>query len=292
MLDSRRQLFIAVTFMLGATMLLASMHGLVRLLSGDLHPFVVVFFRNLCGVIAISPIFYRKGLSVFATEQTRLHTFRAFIGICAMMAFFYGLSKVPLANATALSFSTTLFAALFAAYFLKERLRIRRIAAIVTGFIGVVVVLNPNVEEFNAYSLVLLLAALAWGASVTVVKQLTKTESSWTIVSIMSVSLTVLSIIPAWLFWRTPTLIEFGLLMLVGALATGGHLLMTEAIKKSEVAIVMSMDFARLLWTSIIGVWLFGDPLDLNTYIGAVMIFGSGWYIIFRESKLKQQSAN
>jgi len=91
----------AVMMMLGATMLLASMHGLVRLLSSDLHPFVIVFFRNLFGFVAITPLLARYGLGTLKTNNKKLHGFRAAVGIVAMLAFFYGLSKVPIANATA-----------------------------------------------------------------------------------------------------------------------------------------------------------------------------------------------
>jgi len=280
----------AALMMLGATMLLASMHGLVRLLSSDLHPFVIVFFRNLFGFIAITPLLARYGLKTLKTSNKKLHTFRAVVGIIAMMAFFYGLSKVPIANATALSFSTTLFASLAAVIFLKEKIRVRRWLAIIVGFVGVIVVLNPSLQDFNAYSLLLVWAAITWGISVTIVKKLTQTESSTTIVSIMTLSLLVLSSPTALIYWRTPSFTELTLLLGVGAFASMGHLLMTEAIKRSEVAVVMSIDFARLIWTVLIGVWFFSERVDVQTIIGAVIIFSAGWYIIFRESKVSANS--
>jgi len=275
----------AMLLMLGATMLLASMHGLVRLLSGDLHPFVIVFFRNLFGFIAITPLLAGNGLDTLKTNNKKLHGLRATVGIIGMLAFFYGLSKVPIANATALSFSTTLFATLAAFVFLKEKIRIRRCLAIIIGFVGVIIVLNPALDDFNAYSLLLVCAAMAWGISVTIVKILTQTESSTKIVGIMTLSLLILSFPLAVIYWRTPDYTELALLLCVGAFATGGHLLMTEAIKRSEVAIVMSIDFARLIWTVLIGAWFFSEHIDAQTIIGAVIIFGAGWYIIFRESK-------
>jgi len=280
---------LAALMMLGATMFLASMHGLVRLVSSDLHPFVIVFFRNLFGSLALLPILFKHGFGVFNTNNKRIHSFRALVGICAMLCFFYGLAKVPLANATALSFSTTLFAALFAALFLKERIRSKRIIAILVGFMGVLIVLNPNINDFNAYSLLIVLAAVSWGGSVAIVKRLTRDESSITIVSIMSLSLTLLSIVPALLFWKTPTLTQLFYLCLIGALATSGHLLMTESLKRSEVATVMSIDFARLIWTALIGVWLFSENIELRTVLGAVIIFGAGWYVVFRESKVAKK---
>jgi len=106
----------------------------------------------------------------------------------------------------------------------------------------------------------------------------------------MTLSLLILSFPPALFYWRTPDFTELVLLLCVGALASLGHLLMTEAINRSEVAIVMSIDFARLLWTVLIGAWFFNDIIELQTIIGAVIIFSAGWYIIFRESKVKQSA--
>ena len=280
----------AVLMMLSATLFLASMHGLVRLLSSELHPFVIVFFRNLFGFIAITPLLARYGLSTLHTNNKTLHTFRAAVGIIAMLAFFYGLSKVPIANATALSFSTTLFASLAAVVFLKETIRIRRWLAILFGFAGVVIVLKPGLADFNIYALLILWSAATWGISVTIVKKLTATESSTTIVSIMTLSLLVLSFPPAMLYWRTPSFSELGLLVAVGALATIGHLLMTEALKRTDVAVAMSIDFARLIWTALIGVWFFSESIEIRTIVGAVIIFSAGWYIIFRESKINKDS--
>ena len=272
--------------MLAATLILASMHGLVRLLSSDLHPFVIVFFRNVFGFLAILPLLSKHGLASLHTKQKKLHAFRAVVGITAMLLFFYGLSKVPLANATALSFSTTLFATISAALFLKEVVRIRRWLAIAIGLCGIVVVLQPNVADFNRYSLLLVLAAIAWGTSVTIVKKLTQTETSITVVGLMSVSLSILSTPFAVIYWQTPTMKQLTILLAIGAMATVGHLLMTEALKRSEVGIIMSVDFSRLIWTALIGIWFFNEPLQSNTVVGAVIIFGAGWYIIFRESRL------
>lgn len=273
--------------MLLSTIVLACMHGMVRAISTDLHPFVIVFFRNLFGLVVIVPLLMRHGLSSLKTGQPRLHALRAIVGILAMLSWFFALSKVPITNATALSFSTTIFAALAAWLFLNERFRVRRWLAILTGMVGVMVVLQPNSAQFDAWSLLPLAAALAWGTSVTIVKKLTETDSTLAIVGWMSITLTVLSIIPALFVWQTPTLEQYGLLAGIGALATAGHLAMTRALKLAEVSIVMSIDFSRLVWTSIIGVAFFAETPGIHTVLGAVIIFIAGWYIIFRESRIK-----
>lgn len=275
----------ALTCMLLSTVILSAMHGLVRHLSADLHPFVIAFYRNLFGFVAILPLLLRSGFGALRTDNPGLHVVRALVGVVAMLAWFYSLSRVPIANATALSFSTTLFATLTAWLFLGERLRVRRWLAIVVGFFGVVVVIRPDPGAFDAEALWVLLAAIAWGASITVVKQLTRTESSTTIVAWMGISLTLLSFFPAVTVWSWPdtrALFELGL---IGVLATSGHLLMTQAIRGADVAVVTSVDFTRLIWTSIIGALFFAEILDRWTLFGATIIFAAGWYIVFRESR-------
>jgi len=280
---------IALACMLLSTLLIASMHGSVRGLSGELHPFVIVFFRNLFGLIAIVPLILRAGVTSLKTDRAGLYSLRAAIGIVAMVLWFYALSLVPLANATALSFSTTLFATLSAWLFLGEKMRIRRWAAIFIGVFGVLIVLRPDTAGFNRYSLLILCSAMAWGISISIVKSLSRTESVTSIVGWMSIAQTILSLPLVLIVWQTPTLHQFAWLALIGALATGGHLLMTQALKMADTAVVMSMDFARLVWTTLIGAWFFSELLDTWTAVGAVIIFAAGWYIIFRESKLKSQ---
>ena len=281
----------ALSFMLVATVLLSSMHVLVRYLSADLHPFVVVFFRNLFGLVVLIPLLLKNGLSSLSTKQPAMYVLRIAIGLCAMLSWFYALSKVPVANATALSFSSTIFATLSAWLFLREPMRLRRWAAIIVGLIGVLVVLRPGMEGFNRYALLVIASAATWGLSITIVKQLSKTDSTITIVAWMSIGLSVLSIWPALPVWQWPTPTQFGLLLLIGGLASGGHYCMTNAVRIGDMATVMSVDFFRLIWAAILGYLLFADVLDAGTVLGAAIIFASAWYIVMRETQLEKQAA-
>lgn len=277
----------AVVLMLGATLMLALMHGLVRHLSTDMHPFMIVFFRNLFGLIAVLPLLMRAGLGTLKTQHPKLHLLRAIVGVVAMSGWFYALSKVPIANATALSFSTTIFATVSAWLFLGETLRWRRSAAIFVGLIGVFVVLRPSAEGFNIYALLVVATSIAWGLSLTIVKILSRTETPTSIVTWMGITLVFLSFWPALGVWDTPTAQQLVWLFFVGALATSGHLLMTTAIQMTDTSIVMSVDFTRLIWTAMIGAYFFNEVLDMWTFIGAGIIFLAGWYIVFRESRLR-----
>ena len=278
-----------LVFMLSATIVLASMHGMVRFLGGELHPFVIAFYRNLFGLLAVLPLVIRIGLPGLHTKHPRLMVVRGISGVIAMLAWFYGLAKVPTAEATALSFTAAIFSALAAFIFLKEKMRLRRWLAIAGGFVGVLVVLQPTSENYNPYMLLVLTSCIFWGLSVTIVKYLTRTDSTTSIVAWMSISITILSLPPALLYWEWPDLGQFLLLAVMGILGTLGHLAMARALSLADTTAVMSIDFMRLIWGALIGIFFFSDAFDINTWIGAMIIFASGLYIIFRESLAKEK---
>ena len=274
--------------MFGATVVLACMHGMVRFLGNDLHPFVIAFYRNLFGFIAVLPLVLRAGVAGLKTAKPGIMLLRGISGIIAMLTWFYGLATVPTAEATALSFTAAIFSALAAFVFLSERMRLRRWLAIGGGFIGVLVVLQPNSENYTPYMLLVLVSCVFWGLSVTIVKYLTRTDSTTSIVAWMSILITVLSLPAAALFWHWPDPDQLILLGIMGVLGTLGHLGMARALSLADTTAVMSIDFMRLIWGALIGFYFFSDPFEINTWIGAVIIFSSGLYIIFRESLTKE----
>ena len=274
--------------MLTATMVLAVMHGMVRFLGEELHPFVIAFFRNLFGLVAVLPLVYRIGLAGLRTGKPVVMVLRSVSGIIAMLTWFYGLAKVPTTEATALSFTAAIFSALAALFILGEKMRIRRWLAIAGGFIGVLVVLQPDSDNFNPDMLYILVSCVFWGLSVSIVKYLTRTESSTSIVAWMGMLLTVLSLPPALYFWQWPSTQALFMLVIMGALGTAGHLCMARALTYADTTAVMSLDFMRLIWAAMIGYLFFGDPFEANTWVGAIIIFASGLYIIFRESLAKE----
>ena len=275
--------------MILATISLACMHGMVRHLGGELHPFVIAFYRNLFGLAAILPLLLKVGMRGLYTAHPRIILLRGVSGIIAMLTWFYSLSTVPTAEATAMSFTAAIFSALAALIFLGEKVHLRRWAAIFGGFFGVVIVLQPNTDNFNPHMLLILVSCFFWGLSVTMVKYLTRTDTSTSIVAWMSILLTIMALPPALLYWQWPNIDQYLLLGTMGILATIGHLAMARALSLAETTAVMSIDFMRLIWAALIGIYFFGDGFDIYTWIGALIIFGSGLYIIFRESVVKKR---
>lgn len=209
-----------------------------------------------------------------------------------MLAWFYSLVHVPLTEATALSFTAAIFTALAAIIFLGERVRFRRWAAIISGFVGVLVVLRPETDNFNPLLVLVLFSTVFWALSITVIKHLSKTDSPTSLVAWTSILMTVLSLPFALYYWQWPVGIQWLWMISIGVLGTLGHLCMVKALALADTSVVMTIDFFRLIWGASIGYYFFGDQMELSTWIGAIIIFTSGAYIIFRESAVQRQSTS
>lgn len=269
-----------------STVAFAAMQALIRYTTRTEHPFEVVFFRNLFGLVALSPLFLRHGLAVFRTRRLHHHAFRNGIHLGSMMMFFYGVSLTPLATVSALSFTSPLFAALLAVVLLRERIRARRIAALVIGFIGALIIIRPGFIELQPGSLMVLGSSFIWGVVMINIKALGTSESSLTSTAYMAVMMTPLSIIPALFHWSWPAPGTIGCFAAMGALGTLAHISLAQAFREAEATAVLPADFLRMLWASLFGFVFFGEVPEALVWVGGAMIFGATIYIAYRESRL------
>jgi drug/metabolite transporter (DMT)-like permease len=269
-----------------STAVFATMHALVRYVSGELHPFEIAFFRSLFGLLTLLPLVLRYGLGAWVSAQPRLQLLRGAISGTSLMCWFYGLSIVPLAEATALSFTNAIFASLGAVIFLRERMGIRRWSAVVVGLAGALVILRPGEAAISAGALIVLLSAVCWGGGTVIIKRLSRTDSAVTIALWMATMMIVVSIIPACFVWIWPTPRQLLWLALIGGLASVGTLAYTQALKQAEASLIIPTDFTRLVWASVIGFFAFGEIPDSWTWAGGFLIIGSTIYIALREVQL------
>ena len=265
---------------------LSAMHAIVRFLSPSVHPFELAFFRSLFGFIVILPLLLRGGINSVRTHQPRLQMLRGVVSIAAMMSWFYGLSMVPLAEATALSFTNVIFGSLAAIIFLREKMTMARGIAVFIGFIGVLVILRPGFVQMDIGIVCVLFSALCWGCSVVIVKQLGRTDSAVSIVAWVGIQLSILSLPFALSVWVWPTMEEWLWLLLLGTLATIGHLCMVQGLKLTDAMTIFPLDFTRLIWASLFGLFIFSESPDVWTFVGAGIIVISGTFMLYREDRI------
>jgi drug/metabolite transporter (DMT)-like permease len=280
-----------LVFMLVSTALFAAMHGSIRYVSSAIHPFEIAFFRNLFALLVVLPWFVRYGLRPLRTRRLGLHGIRALLNIVAMLSFFYALTITPLSQVTALGFTAPIFATLLAALVLGEVVRLRRWNAIGIGFAGVLIILRPGLDAIGPGQLLTLFSSLIWACALLVIKTLSRTDGSVTIISYMALLMIPLTALPAAFVWHWPDAMQLAWLVLIGLLGGTGQLLMTEALRRADTAVVMPLDFCKLIWVTLLAYLAFGEVPDEFTWLGGAVVFASVLYITLRERRLAEPAA-
>lgn len=282
----------AALLMLGSTLFFGLMAVSIRLASEQLHPFEIAFFRNFFGLLVALPLLFRHGPSLLRTQQFPRYLFRCVIGICSMLAGFWAISNLPMAQAIALSYSTPLFVTLAAAAMLGEVVRMRRWIAVVIGFVGVLVIVRPGASSFSAGTLVALLAAVLSGIVAIQIKQLSRTEPADRIVLYTTLLWVPMALLPALTVWTWPQGITWLWVVAAGVLGTTGHMLWTRALKLGDVSALTPISFMQLPLVALLGWLLFAEALDRWTLIGAGIIFVANAYIAHREAQLARRAVS
>jgi drug/metabolite transporter (DMT)-like permease len=269
--------------MLFSTVLFGLMAVVIRLASETQHPFEIAFFRNLFGLLFTLPLLFKHGPGLLKTSKLPLYLLRCAIGTVGMLAGFWAIVHLPLAQAVAISYSTPLFVTIGAVWVLGETVRARRWAAVLIGFIGVIILLRPDADTFTGASLVALLAAVMSASVAISIKFLTRTESPDAIVVFTTALWVPMSLVPALLFWQTPSGITWLWLVLAGLFGTVAHMCWTRALQLGDASILTPISFMQVLVVAVFGWWLFDEGVDRYTLIGALIIFGSNLYLAHRE---------
>jgi len=282
----------AALLMLAGMLAFSFMTGLVRLAAEQIHSFEVAFFRNILAVMMFLPLIARKGPAMMRSKQPKLHLARAGLGAMAMMSFFTALTLIPLAEATALGFASPFFATIGAIFFLGERIKLHRTAALIVGFIGVIIVLRPGYVDFSLGAALMLLSAGLIGTTAVLVKKLSATDAPEAIAIWMVVLQTPITFIAALFVWEWPTALTFLYLLGLAFAGTIGHLCWTRAMSIAEVSQLQPFEFAKLPFVAVIGFFVFSEVPTQWVWIGGAVIFAANGYITHRESRLARKNAS
>jgi drug/metabolite transporter (DMT)-like permease len=266
-----------------AAAVLTVMGALVKHTGKDVPSFQMVFIRSLIAVALVVPFMLRTGLSAFRTKRPGMHVFRILMGTTGMFCVFYALSHLPLAETVAIVFSRPLFAVWLAILFLGETVGWRRIAAALTGFAGVLILVRPGSDVFDPASLVAIMAAVTAGSVAVIIKKMSATEAASTIILWFSVGSAVLSAIPAAVVWVPLTIEQWVYLVLIGVTGVSGMAALTKGFSTGDTSFVTPFDYSRLIYATLIGLFVFGEHPDHWSVVGALIIVASGYYIARRE---------
>ncbi|MNV28755.1 Riboflavin transporter [compost metagenome] len=281
----------AALLMFGSAMAFGLMAIAIRYATRYVPTQEVAFFRNAFGLLTLLPMLLRPGHGSLRTQQLPRYFLRSAIGLASMLCGFWAIGHLPLSQAISLSYSTPLFLTIAAVLWLGEKVRIRRWAAVIAGFIGVLVIVRPGSHGFEAASLIAVLAALLSALVAIQIKQLTRIDGPDTVVFYTYVFWVPLSLVPALFVWVWPAGTAWLWLLLTGVMGTAGQLLWTRALKLGEVSALTPISFTQLPLIVVMGWLLFGETLDRWTVLGALIILGSNAYIAHREAVLARRSA-
>ena len=261
-------------------MLLASLLGavdavIVRLVSPDVHPFVMVFTRSLFGFLFFLPWLLRHPQMLKSHYRFR-HILRATLKLASLIAFFTAYSLSSLADVTAIAFTTPIFVTIGAWIFLGELPRTLRIIAVICGFTGALIVINPNQQIGAPVGLLLaLLGALLTALIQLILKPMSAKDSTETLLAWNLIITVPIAALPAYFFWATPAAWQWGLLILqglVGLLAMGA---VTRAFALAEASLLVPLDFMRLPIVAAFAFVLFNQTVPLTTWLGGALIFAA-----------------
>jgi drug/metabolite transporter (DMT)-like permease len=279
-----------IVLMIVATILFAGASAASKWLVGEYPVGEVLFLRSLSSLIAgaavILPV---SGLSVFATSRPRDHILRGMSQSISQLSLLLAFSLMPLAGAVAINFSSPLFAALVSIVWLRERAGFARWAALLIGFVGVLIVTNPGANSLTLGALFALINAIMYGTVTIAVRGMTRTESANTLVIWQ---LTILAIFHSFLLffgWRWPTPLDAAMLFGTGFTNAIGQWFWTKALHLAPAAAVTPFYYLMLVWSLMIGFLVWGDIPTPSLLIGSAIVVATGLFLFLREARLQRR---
>ncbi|MCR9256803.1 MAG: DMT family transporter [Alphaproteobacteria bacterium] len=278
-----------ILFMCAAILNYSIMDALVKYLTQDYPVLMVSFFRFFFAFIPVLILIRLDGgMNALTTKRPVLHLMRALFGMAAFVSFFFGLQQLELADAVALGFTTPLFLTALSVPVLGEKVGPRRWAAVIVGFIGVLVIAQPGTSVFQMASLLPILAGFFLACTLITVKLMARTETNAMMLFSVTVIGTLITASIQPFVWVTPAWEDLFWLILVGLIGGYGQYLVANAFRNADAVVIAPFDYTAIIWATILGYLLFGDLPGLPVVIGCGVIVASGIYIIYRENQVRR----
>ena len=251
-----------------------------------LDVFQVMEMRSVIGWFILLPlVFASGGFQAMRTKRPWLHISRNVVHYTGQFAWLMALTMIPLAQLMSIEFTSPIWGALLAVMFLGERMTIRKVAAILFGIIGVLIIVRPGISAVEPGHLIMLAGAVFFGVSVVMVKSLTRTDGVVVIIFWMLIIQSAIGLVPAIMVWRTPEAWMWPWILLVSFTGMSSHFCMARALSYAEATVVMPMDFLRLPLAALIGYMIYSEQIDAYTAVGAALILAGNLFNLRRRAK-------
>jgi drug/metabolite transporter (DMT)-like permease len=270
-------------------LLFVGMTAIVKHVGADIPAAQSAFLRYAMGLPFVIPMIRPILAARLTRRQTALFGLRGLVHSLGVILWFFAMTRIPLAEVTAMGYLTPVLVTLGAALILGEAFALRRLLAIAAAFTGALIVLRPGLREIDLGHLTMFGNALFFATSYLIAKKLTAEVSATVIVGMLSLTVP-LGLLPfALAVWVPPTLEQLGWFFLTACFATAGHYTMTFAFAAAPVTVTQPVTFLQLIWSVSLGALVFAEPVDGFVILGGTVILGAVSYITWREARLRRQ---
>ena len=252
--------------------------------SGDYPTGQVLFFRGFFGILPTYFLIPKDKLRTFyKTKRPKEHLFRCIIGLVALVAIVIALRELPLAVVVSLSYAAPLFITILSILLLSEKVGIFRWAAVLIGFIGVIVISEPGFKEMNLLYFLPIIFCIGMAFVTIAIRKLSTTEPIWLISIFFTITISIAGLTTIPMGWVMPNFQDFILLALIGFTGGAANLLLTQSYKLSEVSLVAPLKYLSLVFAVIFGYMIWNEIPTLKTLVGASLVILSSFVIFRRE---------
>lgn len=282
---------VGVCWMLVTGLCFVAVTALVKYMGPRVPPAEAAFLRYVLGLVFLIPMLRPMLATRLTGRQLRIFGLRGVCHTLGVILWFFAMTRITIAEVTALNYLSPVYVTIGAVLFLGERLAARRILAVVTALIGALLILRPGFRELEDGHFAMLLTAICFAGSYLSAKVLADQVNAAVVVGFLSVTVTIGLAPFALANWVTPTWSDLGLLFVVAIFATAGHYSMTLAFAAAPVTVTQPVTFLQLVWATLLGALVFAEPLDGWVVAGGGVILAAVTYIAWREAMLKRAAA-
>ncbi len=280
---------VGVFWMLITGVCFVAVTALVKTLGDRVPAAESAFLRYVLGLVFLIPMIRPILRERLTRRQVKLFAFRGVAHTLGVILWFYAMTRIPIAEVTAMNYLSPVYVTIGAALVLGEKLAARRITAIVVALLGALIILRPGFREVSPGHIAMLGTAVFFAMGYLTAKILSDEVSPTVVVGMLSITVTIGLAPFAAAVWVTPTMWDLATLFAVACFATAGHYTMTLAFAAAPITVTQPVTFLQLVWAVLLGWLVFDEAPDLWVILGGVLIIGAISFMTWREAMAKRR---
>ncbi len=279
---------LGIALLVASNGLTAVVDAVAKLMTGGLHPILIVwgYFLGIAILLAGYALVKRIPLARLAATRNRsLQMVRSALLVGTISFLFLGLAYMPLADAFAITFMAPLFITVLASPILGERVGVHRVGAVIVGLIGVIVIMQPGTGVFHWAAMLILVSALCFALFQITTRRLVGAAPTMVTLYYTGIGGLLWTSLMVGFFWSPIGLREMAVFIALGSLGIAAHVCVIKAFDAAQVSLLAPFNYAKLLWGIVLGYALFGDVPTLTVLAGSAIIVASGLYILWHDNR-------